>query len=135
MRFVAIKSIEQQDIQALHRAREQVMRWRTALINHTRGLLLQYGIALPQGPTRFRQEVTIVLDDPSAELTPLVIELFHSLVDQLRALEDRLASLDRRVVALCRQNELSRRLAALPGVGNAAGICAKSKTRNFLQDN
>ena len=106
MRFVPIKSIEQQDIQALHRAREQVMRWRTALINHTRGLL-EYGIALPQGPTRFRQEVTIALDDPSAELTPLVIELFHSLVDQLRALEDRLASLDRRVVALCRQNELS----------------------------
>ena len=117
MRFVPIKSIEQQDIQALHRAREQVMRWRTALINHIRGLLLEYGIALPQGPTRFRQEVTIALDDPSAELTPLVIELFHSLVDQLRALEDRLASLDRRVVALCRQNELSRRLAALPGVG------------------
>jgi transposase len=37
MRFVPIKSIEQQDIQALHRAREQMMRWRTALINHTRG--------------------------------------------------------------------------------------------------
>ena len=70
MRFVPIKSIEQQDIQALHRAREQVMRWRTALINQTRGLLLEYGIALPQGPTRFRQEVTIALDDPSAELTP-----------------------------------------------------------------
>ena len=70
MRFVPIKSIEQQDIQALHRAREQVMRWRTALINHIRGLLLEYGIALPQGPTRFRQEVTIALDAPSAELTP-----------------------------------------------------------------
>ncbi len=117
MRFVPIKSIEQQDIQALHRAREQMMRWRTALINHTRGLLLEYGIALPQGPVRFRQEVTIALDDASAELTPFVIELFHCLLDQLRALEDRLANLDRRVVALCRQNELCRRLAELPGVG------------------
>jgi transposase len=117
MRFVPIKSIEQQDIQALHRAREQMMRWRTALINQTRGLLLEYGIALPQGPARFRQEVTIALDDASAELTPFVIELFQCLVDQLRALEDRLANLDRRVVALCRQNELCRRLAELPGVG------------------
>jgi transposase len=117
MRFVPIKSIEQQDIQALHRAREQMMRWRTALINHTRGLLLECGIALPQGPVRFRQEVTIALDDASAELTPFVIELFHCLLDQLRALEDRLANLDRRVVALCRQNELCRRLAELPGVG------------------
>jgi transposase len=61
--------------------------------------------------------VTIALDDASAELTPFVIELFHCLLDQLRALEDRLANLDRRVVALCRQNELCRRLAELPGVG------------------
>lgn len=117
MRFVPIKSIEQQDIQALHRGREQVMRWRTALINHTRGLLLEYGIVLPQGPARLRQEVTMALDDPSTELTPLAIELFRSLVDQLRALEERLTALDRRIVALCRQNELCRRLAELPGVG------------------
>lgn len=117
MRFVPIKSIEQQDVQALHRAREQVMRWRTALINHARGLLLEYGIALPQGPARFRQEVIIALDDPAAGLTPFAIELFHSLVDQLRALEDRLAKLDRRIVAVCRQNDLCRRLAELPGVG------------------
>jgi hypothetical protein len=88
MRFVPIKSIEQQDIQALHRAREQVMRWRTALINHIRGLLLQYGVAVPQGPARFRQEVTLTLDDPSTEPPPLAFELFRRLMSQLRALED-----------------------------------------------
>jgi transposase len=117
MRFVPIKSIEQQDIQALHRAREQVMRWRTALINHIRGLLLQYGVAVPQGPARFRQEVTLTLDDPSTEPPPLAFELFRRLMSQLRALEDWLTILDRRIVALCRYNELYRRLAALPGVG------------------
>jgi transposase len=82
-----------------------------------RGLLSEYGIVLPQGPVRFRQAGITALDEPSAELTPLVIELFHSLVDQLRALEDRLTTLDRRIVALCRQSELCRRLAALPAVG------------------
>ena len=54
MRFVPIKSQEQQDIQALHRAREQLVRWRTASINQARGLLAEYGIVLPQGAWRFR---------------------------------------------------------------------------------
>src|SRR5215203_4873470 len=53
MRFIPIKSPEQLDIQALHRVREQLVRWRTALINQTRGLLAEHGIVLPQGTWRF----------------------------------------------------------------------------------
>jgi transposase len=117
MRFVPLKSQEQQDIQALHRAREQLVHWRTALINQTRGLLAEYGIVLPKGAWRFRREVAAVLDEPSPELTALAAELFRSLLDQLRELEARLATLDRQLVALCRQSEVCRRLAALPGVG------------------
>jgi transposase len=117
MRFVPIKSQEQQDIQALHRAREQLMRWRTALINQTRGLLAEYGIVLPQGAWRFRKGVTAALDDPSSGLTDLAVELFRSLLDQVRALEERIAALDRRIVQLGRESEVCRRLAALPGVG------------------
>jgi transposase len=49
MRFVPVKSTGQQDIQLLHRARERLVRQRTALINHTRGLLAEYGVVLPQG--------------------------------------------------------------------------------------
>jgi transposase len=117
MRFVPIKSPEQQDIQALHRAREHLVRGRTALINQTRGLLTEYGIVLPKGAWRFRREVAAILDEPSAALTPLAAELFCHLLDQLRELEARLATLDRQLVALCRQSEVCRRLAALPGVG------------------
>ena len=117
MRFVPLKGQEQLDIQALHRAREQLVRWRTALINQTRGLLAEYGVVLPQGAWRFRREVAAVLDAPSSELTALATELFRSRLDQLRELEARLATLDRRLVALCRGSEVCRRLAALPGVG------------------
>jgi len=53
MRFVPVKSTGQQDLQSLHRARDRLICQRTALINHTRGLLAEYGIVLPQGPWRF----------------------------------------------------------------------------------
>jgi transposase len=117
MRFVPLKSREQLDIQALHRAREQLVRWRTRLINQTRGLLAERGIVLPQGAWRFREEAVAVLDEPTSELTALAVELFRGLLDQLRELEDRIAALDRRIVRLCRNSEVCRRLAALPGVG------------------
>jgi transposase len=117
MRFVPIKSPEQLDIQALHRVREQLVRWRTALINQTRGLLAEHGIVLPQGAWRLRSDVVAVLDDPASELTALAAELFRGLLDQLRGLEVRIATLDRHIVQLCRASEVCRRLAALPGVG------------------
>jgi transposase len=117
MWFVLIKSPEQLDIQALHRVREQLVRWRTALINQTCGLLAEHGIVLPQGAWRLRPEVATALDDPASELTALAAELFRGLLDQLRELEHRIATLDRRIVQLCRASEVCRRLAALPGVG------------------
>jgi transposase len=118
MRFVPIKSQEQLDIQALHRAREQLVRWRTRLINQVRGLLAERGIVLPRGAWRLRKEATAVLDEPAASgLTALAVELFRGLLDQLRELEGRIATLDRRIVQVCRESEVCRRLAALPGVG------------------
>jgi transposase len=84
-RFVPLKSQEQLDIQALHRAREQLMRWRTASINQTRGLLAEQGIVLPQGAWRFRKGATLALDDPSSELTSLAVELgSHSKCDTVQ---------------------------------------------------
>ena len=63
MRFVPVKSIEQQDLQSLHRARERVVCARTALINHMRGLLAEYGVILPQGAWRFTTQVTTAIEE------------------------------------------------------------------------
>ncbi len=119
MRFVPIKSPEQLDIQALHRVREQLVRWRTRLINQVRGLLAERGVVLPRGAWRLREEATAVLDDPASELTALAAELFRGLLGQLRELEHRIATLGRRIVQICRASEPCRRLAALPGVGRS----------------
>ena len=115
MRFVPVKSTEQQDLQSLHRARERVVCARTALINHMRGLLGEYGSILPQGAWRFLAQAQDAI--AAAELSDLTRELFGDLLDEVRALDLRLDKLDRQLMALCRTNEACRRLSKLPGVG------------------
>src|SRR5215475_13306773 len=62
MRFVPIKEVEQQDLQSLHRARERVVKARTALINEIRGLGMEYGLVFPQSVTKFRHTCTATLE-------------------------------------------------------------------------
>jgi len=113
MRFVPVKSIEQQDLQSLHRARERVVCARTALINHMRGLLSEYGVILAQGAWRFLAQAADAI--AGAELSDLTRELFGDLLQELRDLDLRLDKLDRQLVSLCRTNEACRRLSKLPG--------------------
>jgi transposase len=82
MRFVPVKSTDQQDLQSLHRVRERLVVQRTSLINHARGLLAEYGIVLPQGSWRFAAQAPAVIAE--AELSQLGRELFEELLDQLR---------------------------------------------------
>jgi transposase len=115
MRFVPVKTIAQQDLQAVHRIRDRLVCQRTSLINQLRGLLAEYGIVLAKGPSRLTAEGPAAVAD--ARLSDLARELFAGLFDQLRDLEDRIRALDARLVAICRENAASRRLAAVPGVG------------------
>jgi len=81
MRFVPVKSVECQDLQALHRIRDRLVHSRTSSINHTRGLLAEYGVVLPQGAKRFTAQVGQVVAE--ADLSDLARELFSELLDQL----------------------------------------------------
>ena len=115
MRFVPVKSIEQQDLQSLHRARDRVVCVRTALINHMRGLLAEYGVILPQGAWRFTTQATTAIEE--AELSDLTREIFMDMLDQFNDLNRQLDKLDAHLVTICRTNEACRRLSKLPGVG------------------
>jgi transposase len=113
MRFVPVKSLDQQDLQSLHRARERLICERTALINHTRGLLAEYGVVFPQGPWRFAMQAPTAIAD--ADLSDLAREIFSELLDQLTDLNRRVEKLDAKLIG--RASEVCRRLAKLPGVG------------------
>jgi transposase len=120
MRFVPVKTIDQQDLQVLHRARERVVLHRTSLINQARGLLAEYGIVLPKGAWRFAAQAPAAV--AGAELSELAREIFTDLLDQLAHLTGRLKKLDTRILTVCRANAAARRLAVLPGVGPIVAI-------------
>ena len=118
MRFVQIKSIEQQDLQALHRIREQLISNRTALANQIRGLLSEYGIVLPQEIQNVRKLLPTVLDDASNELTNFSRSLFQELYVDFSYLDNRIKSCDAKIAALFKSDERCQRIGDIPGVGN-----------------
>ncbi len=117
MRFVPIKQVEQQDLQALHRVRERLVKARTALVNEIRGLLSEYGIVLPQGMRKFRTSVVRQLESEQAKLTPLSTEVFWHLYEEFLALEQRVAYYHEKLTAMARSHPVCQRVQAIPGIG------------------
>src|ERR671919_1420524 len=117
MRFVPVKDVAQQDIQALHRVRERLVTARTALVNEMRGLLAEYGIVLPQGVATFRKTLVSTLEAEQTKLTPLGQELFHKLFDELGRLEAELAFYQEKLEALAHTHPVCQRLLTIPGIG------------------
>jgi transposase len=115
-RFVPIKEVEQQDLQALHRARERVVKARTALVNEIRGFLGEYGIVLPQSVTKFRSGFLATLEAERAKLTALGQELFGQLYEACGALEKRLAYYTAKLEAISAAHPVCQRLETIPGV-------------------
>ena len=116
-RFVPIKNIEQQDLQALHRVRERLMGARTALVNEMRGLLAEYGIVLPAGVNTFRNALAAKLEAAHAKLTPLSQELFGKLGAECKKVEAEVAYDDEKLQALAATHPESQRLVTMPGIG------------------
>ncbi len=117
MRFVSMKNIEQQDIQALHRYRQRLVQDRTALVNQTRGLLTEYGIIVPQGIGYIRKKLPQILEDTENELSGLSREIFGKLYEELCEWDEKIKILDKRITIICQQSEDCQRLAKIAGIG------------------
>jgi transposase len=117
MRFVPIKGIEQQDLQSLHRARERVVKARTALVNEIRGLLGEYGIVLPQSVAKFRHTFLPTLEAERTKFTALSHALFEQLYDEFCVLEKRLAYYNEKLEAIGEAHPVCQRLRTVPGIG------------------
>jgi len=134
MRFVPLKEVDQQDLQALHRARERVVKARTALVNETRGLLAEYGIVLPHSVTKFRHAFLATLEAEQAKLTPLSTAFFTQLYEEFGALEKRLAYYTAKLEAISAAHPVCQRLETIPGIGPltaTALVAAVSETSTF----
>jgi transposase len=117
MRFVAIKNIEQQDIQCVHRMRARFVKERTALVNQTRGLLAEYGIVIAQGISHIRKQLPLILEDAENELSILGRRLFNNLYEQLQDADNKVQEYDLQIKEYCQSNEICKRLLKSPGVG------------------
>jgi transposase len=115
--FVPKKTVEQQDIQTLHRARQRMVNHRTAVVSQIRGLLLDRGFAMAKSITRARRLVPEILADTTNELTALAREAISELYDLFRDLDRRIASFDKKIDRIFLESEPCRRIATIKGVG------------------
>lgn len=116
MRFVPVKSLEQQDMQTAHRVREGLMRERTVLINRIRGLVGEYGITIRQQARSLRREVPEILEDAENGLTHVARQLVAGLYEQLRTQERHIEETEQLIQDLGKQHEVVRRLETVPGI-------------------
>jgi transposase len=117
MRFVPAKSIEQQDIQSIHRIRSLLVSRRTAQANQIRGLLMEYGIIIPIGIAYIRATIPLILEDATNPLTSLFRTLLNELYEEMVHLDERIVVLEQKLQAISLQSEDVQRLLTVPGVG------------------
>jgi transposase len=117
MRFVAIKSIEQQSTLALHRARQGLIRARTAQINQIRALMGEFGWVSPQGPHQLLANLSAQLEQARETLPAVFIELIELLREQLLGLNDRIETITRLIVQAIGNDPVAQRLQTIPGIG------------------
>ena len=117
MRFVPVKSAEQQAVLMLHRTRDVLVRQRTALVNALRGHMAELGVVAPQGISRVGDLVAALLGENDAKLPKLARYALRGLASELEALGERVKEIEATILTWHKDNEVSRRLASVPGIG------------------
>ena len=117
MRFVAIKSAEQQSVVALHRTRDLLVSQRTQLVNMIRSQLAEYGIVLARGIQHALRLVDQLVDGVVPDIPPLACKIVIVVAQQIRDLQVRIAMLEKEIKTWFRGSDLARRLETIPGIG------------------
>ena len=117
MRFVPIKNVEQQTILSVHRARQGFVKARTAQSNQIRGLLSEFGIVIPQGIQSIIKQMPEILEDGENGLLGIMRALLERLTENLKEMSRQVDELEKQIVLWHRENEASRRLAEISGIG------------------
>ena len=115
MRFVPIKSIEQQDILSIHRVRQRLVKNRTALANEIRGLLHEFGFIIPQGINKVIPMLTEILDGDN--LSNISYHTFYALKEEFIDNDIRIETLEKHLKEMAKQHDLYKKLITVPGIG------------------
>lgn len=120
MRFVTVKSEEQQASALVFRTRDLLVRQRTQTINAIRGHMAEYGWVAPKGPSWVAQLSELIDDAVTASLPSAAREMFRVMLGILEEFDHRIAELDKEIARRAREDEVARRLMTIPGVGPIA---------------
>lgn len=135
MRFVPVKSEDQQSALMLHKARELLIRQQTMLVNALRAHMAELGMIVPQGRDNIEDLIAVIEDGEDESVPALAKAALTPLVAQLRATEEAIAAADAEIMAWHKGNEASRRLETIPGVGfrAASAIAASVPDPSFFR--
>jgi transposase len=116
MKFITIKTVEQLDLQALHRVRERLVSQRTGVINQIRAFALDRDVPVRQGSAALRAELRLILA-AGGKLSPRMMELIRGLAEDWRYLDGRINALSSEIKTIAKRSAECRRLMTVPGVG------------------
>lgn len=133
MRFVPVKSIDQQSVMSVHRLREGIKEERTGCINRIRGLLAEFGLVFPQSPKALRQALPEVLEDASNEMGGLARLALQRAQQQWEELDKHMAWCDERVGAHVKNDGQAKAAAKLHGIGPITASAAVASVGDFKQ--
>jgi len=117
MRFVPVKRPEQQAVLALHRARQGLVKARTAQANQIRGLLAEFGVVIPKGLGHVAKRLPEILEDGANGLPAMMRQLIERLGEHLKVLDHQVKEMQRQIMLWHQENEQSRKLEEIAGFG------------------
>jgi transposase len=123
---VPVKTIEQQQIQALHRLRTQWIASRLRYINNLRGVLREFGIVIAVGANIAKTQIGIALGEPQNDIPAALRPALSDALSEVRMLEERIAGIERELAALTRHDETVRQLREIPGIGLLTGTALRA---------
>ena len=130
MRFVAVKSAEQQSVLMLHRTRELLVRQRTMLVNAIRAHMAEFGVVARTGLPQVKELLAVIADEADERIPPLARTCLEGLARQLFSLEREIVAGEQRIHAWHRASEVSRRLETTPGIGPITASALASSIAN-----
>jgi transposase len=133
MRFVAIKSCEQQGVMALHRAREGLKEERTACINRIRGVLSEFGLVFGKSPKALRAVLADVIEDADNELSTMARMVLQRAFEHWRELDEHMHWCDRQVGQHVRTSAAAQRAAKIDGIGELGASALTASVGDFKQ--
>ena len=133
MRFVPIKTAEQQGVMALHRVREGLKEERTACINRIRGVLAEFGLVFGKSPKVLRAVLADVIEDAANELSTTARLVLQRSLEHWRELDDHMRWCDKQIGAQVRASEPAKRAAKITGIGEIGASALTSSVGDFKQ--